>query len=917
MHASFKKMNSPKTVVLVLGTILMLPVAHARDVTIAQWLADQPKPAYKADHSLPRLTRYAYSMPVAARIELCENWGYALEYGSENGTYVGAGNEARLDDKTTPEAQIAALAKSDPARYPLVVVCDRRMPSESECPEAFVHDANGKIFHESFKQADGTVVEMGGVYSLAAPASVWEMAGEFRAEPFRKMLDRGIPISMVLNGGEYPGFPGGVSQSMPFLTQDAELCEQVANSPWGPGNWNNFNSAKGAEIEKIIARKIYQAIPYLSSYNHYTSGGRTERNRFWGIDEYGGYWEHVRGTNVLPGGEDIPSNQHYVGAQNTGFTVTDPSADMRNKMRDILTQALNSVGICIATGNPFSYDWISAGWGWNTSDVNRWAGFLKCIYTAGTIGTNTGAYEGPPMNGTYIGHTFSHKKPPEYAKNLAVSAYIHALFSHLDTFTRNSDLLPGPMPHALSPQEPAYEFPTGDDTARVLARKHRTEATWLVTAWAAAGADRNVSVYIPELGQLTVEARITGSVYKAMVANGKKALIRLDDEGARYTAVANGKPVVTDVNLAIPAIDPAECLFWVSADQGVKADAAGKVSAWASQGSKLTLTQPDSTKRPKLIPDAINGKPALRFENTKTWLTIPNAGALGEAFVGGVEAIAVFKPTSSEGNQAVVSGIIAGGDDYAGDKGFRLNNQTSTSIELKDGLSIKAVTGNFKKPLYTLNVGDGTASAGPGFNFGLTGDIAEILIYKSHSKSTQGKVLSYLRTKYGFSVARPIINDSFEAPRIDGFMYNPGAENNQKIGWVFASAAMIQSNGSIEGAEEAPNGSQTAVLTAVDKNLGCIAQTLLLDAGTYTIRFKAARQPDGGMQPLKFCIDNIQLGEPILPASSDFAEYKTSQFTVLAGQHVLRIEATNREADKSTFIDQIELVQSAAPANAK
>jgi hypothetical protein len=46
----------------------------------------------------------------------------------------------------------------------------------------------------------------------------------------------------------------------------------------------------------------------------------------------------------------------------------------------------------------------------------------------------------------------------------------------------------------------------------VLVRKQRGKATWLITAWASAGADRPVTVKIPELGRIELQARICGSV---------------------------------------------------------------------------------------------------------------------------------------------------------------------------------------------------------------------------------------------------------------------------------------------------------------------------------------------------------------------------------------------------------------------
>jgi len=48
----------------------------------------------------------------------------------------------------------------------------------------------------------------------------------------------------------------------------------------------------------------------------------------------------------------------------------------------------------------------------------------------------------------------------------------------------------------------------------VLARKHRQRNQWLVTAWAAAGESRDEKVFIDEVGEITLNARPAGSVYR-------------------------------------------------------------------------------------------------------------------------------------------------------------------------------------------------------------------------------------------------------------------------------------------------------------------------------------------------------------------------------------------------------------------
>ncbi|MFO8014661.1 MAG: hypothetical protein R6X20_15290 [Phycisphaerae bacterium] len=162
-------------------------------------------------------------------------------------------------------------------------------------------------------------------------------------------------------------------------------------------------------------------------------------------------------------------------------------------------------------------------------DLDRYMGFLKCYYTAGMTGGVAG-YFAYPKGGFKAdrGDTV-----PHWLGQMIVLGRVHALFSHLEPFLREGDLLPGPRMHRWSTKQPAYEFPTGDADARVLARKRRGRDAWLVTAWAAGGEARDVTVTIPMLGEVTVRARPEGSVYGVTLDDGGKAMPRLVDRDGR------------------------------------------------------------------------------------------------------------------------------------------------------------------------------------------------------------------------------------------------------------------------------------------------------------------------------------------------------------------------------------------------
>ena len=108
--------------------------------------------------------------------------------------------------------------------------------------------------------------------------------------------------------------------------------------------------------------------------------------------------------------------------------------------------------------------------------------------------------------------------------------------------------MPGPNHHIWSTDLPAYEFPTGDATARVLARRLHGQSEWLICAWAADGADRNVSVTIPDLGTVTVLARATGTVYRAKPG---PVLTLIDTDGLHPTAALHNITATNGPNGAI------------------------------------------------------------------------------------------------------------------------------------------------------------------------------------------------------------------------------------------------------------------------------------------------------------------------------------------------------------------------------
>lgn len=473
---------------LLSATLSLLVVSHpvCGQVALELLQAEEP-PIFFDGHTLPPLTRWGWTMPYEVRVELCENWGYALEFGSN----VTPAMVNRLRNPGSVESRLCALADDDPDRYPLSVITHRALDTPSGDP--WCHDANGAL-------PDGRRI-----WSPEAPDEVF-VEGAQRIVAYLVDVLRAAPIAIILNGGEYGLRPEG--HHAQYWEQDPKVMAAK-----GDQEWFDFISQRKAHQETIIADAVREAVPDRTLYIHYYASGDPHRNRYedwrlWSLD-----WEPMQDVS------DMPNSAIYYRHFNSGWTGDS----------DMLTQALNAVAQQIAVGQALSYNWVCAGWrrerlgDESVSDPEHYMGYLKCYYSAGMIG------------GVARYFRYPREDDLDWLWQMVVLARCHALFSHLEDFLRNSELLPGPDTHKWSANLPAYEFPTGDSEARVLVRKLLDRDEWLVTAWAAGGEDRVVTVDVPQLGEVHVEARDCGSVYWATAEDGGVGLVRIDEDGMRPT----------------------------------------------------------------------------------------------------------------------------------------------------------------------------------------------------------------------------------------------------------------------------------------------------------------------------------------------------------------------------------------------
>jgi hypothetical protein len=463
----------------------------------AELLAEQPRPQFRAGHSLPPLTRWGWNMAYDARVELCEHWGYALEFGAVNQRAI-----ERLEDPSSEQARLVALVQSDPQKYPLLVTTLRPFHSsefrEALPEQAWCHDAQGNRLGDRRP-----------ILSPEAPDQAYRRAAAETAEPIAE-LRKHVPIAVLHNGGEYGlgvfGFHGQYWRQDPAVVQAK-----------GARSWFEYLSQRKAHGELMIADAVRTAAAG-GLYLYYPTSGCPHRNR--NMD----WWQWCYGYEWMQPVSDIPNGESYYRHFNSGWTGE----------IDMLTQALNSVGLQIAQGQPLSYNWLCAGWEREElgeqafGDLPRYMGFLKSYYTAGMIGGVAGYFSYP--EGGFAAD--QGESMPHWLEQMVVLGRVHALFSHLEPLVRQSDLWPGPGMHRWSRERPAYEVPVPEDaTVRVVARRGRDGQRWLVSVWAADGDDRDVTVDILGLGELQLRARNCGSVYVITCGSGQPDARLIDVNG--------------------------------------------------------------------------------------------------------------------------------------------------------------------------------------------------------------------------------------------------------------------------------------------------------------------------------------------------------------------------------------------------
>lgn len=521
--------------------------AQTNLVTPAQYLASQPKPNFAPGNHLPPLTRWGGGFYTNDMVELANDWGYALEFNM----YV-TPNEVTNDMLIpgTMDNLWLLMVNNNPSKYKLAVMIDRTFPYPT--PSGFWCTNSKGEFVDSYSNTWTSITYTNGTYvcttnpnagfplynlvcSPEGPDSYWTNATAYWINSL-KAVQSNAPIAIILNGGEYGLNTLGWAYGA--FTQDPRVQAQaVMTNPFtSPTNvyvivntngtsWSRYISNRKAHQLGLLTSAIRQNFPNRQLYIFYHTDA--ELGRSYNLNSLANeYWEDMFdwwswNSDVMNTNTDLPSFQFYY--SNVGQWTNVPN--------DFLTQYLDQVGYDINLGYKTNYCWVDAGDAtdgnqYNTnnyifSDIPRYIGFLKCLYMGGMNGAVACNFSVAPTNPPGWEGAFPSNSPPNWLQQLIALSRVHGLFSQLETFIDNSDLISGPQSHAVAQDQPAYEFTNtvGDIEDRVLARKIRGTNEWLICAWAADGKDTNVTVTIPTLGSVTVLARNSGAVYLASTTN--------------------------------------------------------------------------------------------------------------------------------------------------------------------------------------------------------------------------------------------------------------------------------------------------------------------------------------------------------------------------------------------------------------
>jgi hypothetical protein len=252
---------------------------------------------------------------------------------------------------------------------------------------------------------------------------------------------------------------------------------------------------------------------------------------------------------------------------------------------------------------------------------------------------------------------------------------------------------------------------------------------------------------------------------------------------ATTTTAVPAPGIVPDVSASNAPVPTSGLELWLRGDYGVTADAAGKVTSWAVEGSSLKAGAKDPAEWPSLVAAAINGKPAMRFDGDHNMLEVPmsiDAVASPELTVISVWSSATADKTTLR----KLYGADDGGYDRAAGIDTRASDASNYTVFAGSGGVVGVFTFTANTPNITIEnyankklntwVNGAVARANIDAEYGQMpdhffiggtghsytepwqGDLAEMLVYKrTLTDEERKKVEDYLGGRYGIKLTRP------------------------------------------------------------------------------------------------------------------------------------------------------------------
>ena len=250
---------------------------------------------------------------------------------------------------------------------------------------------------------------------------------------------------------------------------------------------------------------------------------------------------------------------------------------------------------------------------------------------------------------------------------------------------------------------------------------------------------------------------------------------------ATTTTAATPTGTFADVKLDSAPVPTSGLQLWLRGDYGVTATE-GKVTSWAVEGSPLKAEAKDPAEQPSIVANAINGKPAIRFDGDHNMLEVPMS--IDAAVVPELTVISVWSSATADKNPLRK---LYGADDGGYDRAAGIDDRAADGSNYTVFSGSGGVTGIFTFAANTTNLTienyankklnawvNGAAAksniaaeydhmpdhlyiggTGHAYTESWKGDLAEMLIYKrTLTDDERKKIEDYLGTKYGVKITR-------------------------------------------------------------------------------------------------------------------------------------------------------------------